>query len=458
VKWDITNIIEKQRQFYESNVTKEYTYRKSALSNLKNTIIKYQKELEEALHKDLGKSPIESYFAEIGITLKEISSMERKLKKYMRNKSVRTSLTDFPAKSFISPHPYGVTLIMSPWNYPVMLSLCPLVGAIAAGNTAVLKPSDYSPNTSKVIKALIEDAFPEEYISVVNGGREENQTLLDQKFDYIFFTGGKTVGKIVMEKAAKNLTPVSLELGGKSPCIVDRTANLKFAARRIAFGKYLNAGQTCVAPDYLFIHESVKKEFLNHFRKALKDTFGEKPLESSLLGKIINKKHYERLKNLIVDQQIIIGGKYDDESRKIEPTVLDEITPTNKIMLDEIFGPILPILTFKDLKETFTYINQNPAPLAFYLFTNSLDNEKQALASCNFGGGCINDAVVHVASDSLPFGGVGESGMGNYHGKASFDTFTHFRSVLKKGNWLDPTFRYAPYTSFKEKIIRFFLR
>lgn len=455
---NITSIIEKQRKNYRSGQTKSYSFRIESLRKLKSGIIKYQKSLETALHTDLGKSPIESYFAEIGITLKEISHMEKHLKKYMRNKIVKTSITDFPARSFISPHPYGVTLIMSPWNYPVMLTLCPLVGALAAGNTAILKPSDYSPNTSKILKELINDSFDEALVAVITGGREENQTLLDQKFDYIFFTGGKTVGRIVMEKAAKNLTPVSLELGGKSPCIVDKTANLKYAARRIAFGKYLNAGQTCVAPDYLFIHETVKDEFFKHFQKALTDTFGSTPLQSPHLGKIINDRHYQRLKNLITEQTILVGGEFDDQNRKIEPTVLDNIDFTNKIMEDEIFGPILPVLGYKDITEAYDYINRNPAPLAFYLFTNNLGTEKQALATCNFGGGCINDAVVHVASDSLPFGGVGESGMGSYHGKASFDTFTHYRSVLRKSNWFDPTFRYAPYTSLKEKIIRMFLR
>lgn len=455
---EISKLVDLQRNYYFTNETLDFSFRKHNLKKLRAAIIANEANLKAALLEDLGKNASESYFAEIGIALSELTYMEKHLKKLMKKKKVGTSLRDFPAKSFRSPHPYGVVLIMSPWNYPVMLTLCPLIGALGAGNTCILKPSDYSPNTSKVLAKMIQDTFSDKYVSVVTGGRKENQTLLDQKFDYIFFTGGKVVGRIVMEKAAKNLTPISLELGGKSPCIVDETASLKTAAKRIVFGKYLNAGQTCVAPDYLFVQETVKKEFLEYFQEAVKKTFGEYPLKSEYLGKIINQKHYDRLSNLLSNQKIIIGGKKDDNSLKIEPTVIDDVKPENVIMEDEIFGPILPVLTYQKLEDVITYVNSRPNPLALYLFTNNKGTQKNVLKHCNFGGGCINDTVMHVASETLPFGGVGESGMGSYHGRFSFETFSHYRSILKKANWLDLPVRYAPYTKSKNRILRKFLR
>lgn len=455
---EISGLVQKQREYYRTNTTLDYEFRKQSLLKLREAVLKYESPLKEALYQDLGKNQTESFLAEIGITLKEISYMLKHLKKLMKNRYVKTSIIDFPARSFRSPHPYGVTLIMSPWNYPVMLTLCPLVGAIAAGNTCILKPSDYSFNTSQVLKQMIEEFFPSEYISLVTGGREENATLLDQKFDYIFFTGGKHVGRIVMEKAAKHLTPFSLELGGKSPCIVDESANLKVAAKRIAFGKFLNAGQTCVAPDYLYIHESVKDEFLKHLKEAIVSTYTEKPLNDIHLGKIINKKHFDRLVTLLKDQNVLVGGQYDESILKIEPTVLDRIDEENIIMEDEIFGPILPVLTYSNIDDVIEYINSQPNPLAFYLFTSKKEYEQKLIAHCNFGGGCINDTVVHVASEHLPFGGVGESGMGNYHGKASFETFSHYRSILRKETWLDNPARYAPYSDFKEKLFKRFLK
>ena len=455
---DITKLIQKQRQYYRSNMTMDYQFRKQALITLRTAVLKYEGGLKKALYEDLSKNQAESYFAEIGITLKEISYMLKHLKRLMRNRYVRTGLIDFPGKSFRSPHPYGVTLVMSPWNYPVMLTLCPLVGALAAGNTCILKPSDYSANTSKVIQDMIMEFFPEEYVAVVTGGREQNQTLLDQKFDYIFFTGGKYVGRIVMEKASKHLTPISLELGGKSPCIVDQTANLKIAAKRIAFGKFINAGQSCVAPDYVYVHKSVKEEFIQYLKEAIISSFTEKPLQDIHLGKIINQKHFNRLLDLLKNQHIVYGGEYDDTTLKIAPTIIDNITEDNIIMEDEIFGPILPILTYTDIDDVIDYINSQPNPLAFYLFTSKKQYEQKLIAQCNFGGGCINDTVVHVASEHLPFGGVGESGMGNYHGKASFKTFSHYRSILKKDTWFDLPARYAPYSSFKEKLFKRFLK
>ncbi len=455
---EINNLIKKQKEYFNSLETLSYEFRKNALLSLREGIINYQSDIEEALLKDLGKSKVESYMAEIGIVLKEISFMLKHLKKYMNPKKVKTSLIDSPAKTRITAHPYGVVLIMSPWNYPINLTLSPLVGVIASGNTCILKPSEYSEATSKVLVRLIESIFPDKYISVVTGDKNISQALLDQDFDYIFFTGSKNVGKIVMEKAAKHLTPVSLELGGKSPCIIDKSASLKIAARRIAFGKYLNAGQTCIAPDYIFIHNSIKEEFIEYFKETLIEQYGNNPLKSQYLCKIINQKHYSRLKELLNKQNIIIGGKYDDETLKISPTVIDNVTYSNKIMEDEIFGPVLPILVYNEIEEVIYYINTNPSPLALYLFTNQKEVENKILKSCNFGGGCINDVIVHFANENLPFGGVGESGMGAYHGKNSFDTFTHYRSLIKKSNLVDIKFRYAPYTSFKEKIIKWYLK
>ena len=455
---DIKTLVKEQRKFFRTKETLSYSYRSTQLKKLRNAIYEYEDKLKEALMKDLGKNGTESYFAEIGIVLKELSYIEKRLKKLMKNKSVRTHLTDFPAKSFISPHPYGVVLIISPWNYPVNLTLGPLIGAIAAGNTVIIKPSEYSINTSKVLQEMISKTYNEKYITVVEGGIKENQELLDEKTDYIFFTGSTNVGKIVMEKASKFLTPVSLELGGKSPVIVDKDVNVKVAAKRIAFGKYLNSGQTCIAPDYLFIHESRKDQFLTCFQQSINEFFGDEPIESQDYGKIINERHYSRLVNLMDGEDAIIGGIANDENQRIAPTVLDNIGFDSNIMQEEIFGPILPLLSYSDIDEVIGYINKNPNPLALYLFTNSKKTEDKVMSECNFGGGCINDTLMHIASDYLPFGGVGESGMGSYHGKASFDTFTHYRSILKKSTLIDVPARYAPYNSKKEKITKLLLK
>jgi aldehyde dehydrogenase (NAD+) len=455
---EISNLVKKQREFYFTNETLDISFRKAQLKKLKESILKHEDDLKEALLDDLGKSGAESFLTEIGITLKEISFMEKNLKKLMRNRKVKTSLKDFPAKSFVSPHPYGVVLVMSPWNYPVMLTFCPLIGAIGAGNTCVVKPSEFSVNTSKIIDLIIKETFNPKYVACILGGVEVSQNILNKKFDYIFFTGGKVVGRIVMEKASKFLTPISLELGGKSPCIVDETSNIKVAAKRIAFGKFLNVGQTCVAPDYLYIHEAVKDEFMKHFKLSLDEMYTQNPFESENLGKIINQKHFDRLSKLLEGQDVLIGGKTDPKNLRILPTVLDNVTHDNKIMQEEIFGPILPVLTYENIDNVLNYINQQPSPLAFYLFTSKKAVEKRVLANCNFGGGCINDTVMHVASETLPFGGVGESGMGNYHGTASFETFSHYRSIMKKDTWLDLPIRYAPYTKIKDKIIKLFMR
>jgi aldehyde dehydrogenase (NAD+) len=455
---NIKNLVTKQAQYFNSKETLPYQFRLEALQRLKEAILNNEEKLLNALQKDLNKSHHEGYITEVGIVLKEISYIEKRLKNLMKRKPVRTAITDFPAKSFIMPHPFGNVLIISPWNYPVNLTLTPLVGAIAAGNTAIIKPSEFSIHTSDVIEEIISSTFNEEYVAVVNGGIEVNQELLDHKFNYIFFTGSTNVGKIVMEKAAKHLTPVSLELGGKSPVIVDKTANIKVAAKRIAFGKFLNAGQTCIAPDYLLIDENVKDNFVIELQKAIEEYYGTTPLTSDQFGSIINKRHFDRLKSYLEDGEVIYGGLADATSRKISPTLIIPENTNMSVMQDEIFGPILPIITYKKIEEAIDFINNRSHPLAFYLFTENKQVENKFLLECQFGGGCINDTIVHIASDYLPFGGVGDSGMGTYHGTSTFKTFSHYKSVLKKSTKFDLKIRYAPYTDSKTNIIKKFLK
>jgi len=450
----IKDMVSNQRDYYNTGSTKNYGFRKEALKKLYEAVLSYEDEIKEALYKDLNKSGAESYLTEIGVTLKEIKYLIKHLKKFMKRRKRKTEIANFPAKSFISPHPYGVTLIMSPWNYPIYLTLAPLAGAIAAGNTAVVKPSNYSSNTSDIIEKMLHETFDKEYIGVVKGGREENQDLLNQKFDYIFFTGSTTVGKIVMEKASKNLTPISLELGGKSPTIVTKDANIDLSAKRIIFGKLINTGQTCVAPDYVLIDEDVEEEFIGRCLQYITDFFGKDPLENENYGKIINKKHFERLVGLMEDQEVVVGGKTDKKKHKIEPTILRNVSPESAIMQEEIFGPILPILTYKEINEAISFVQARPHPLALYLFTQSRRTIDNVLNQCQFGGGCINDTIMQVASDYLPFGGVGDSGMGAYHGKASFDTFSHDRSIIKKSTLIDVPLRYQPLSDMKMKIIK----
>lgn len=455
---NINELVIKQKNFFDSKETLPYSFRIDALHKLRKAIMLHEEDILNALQKDLGKSHDEGYITEVGIVLKEITYVEKRLKKLMKKKTVRTAITDFPSKSFIMPHPFGNVLIISPWNYPINLSLAPLVGAIAAGNTAIIKPSEFSVNTSNVIDEIIKTTFDDKYISVVKGGIEENQLLLDQKFDYIFFTGSTNVGKIVMAKAAKHLTPVSLELGGKSPVIVDKTANIKIAAKRIAFGKFLNSGQTCIAPDYLLIEESVKDTFIIELQKAIKEYYGNTPLESNQYGSIINQRHFDRLKSYLNDGEVVYGGISDASSRKISPTLIIPRDTSTSVMQEEIFGPILPIVTYKTTEEAISFVNNRSHPLAFYLFTESKVVENKFLNECQFGGGCINDTIVHIASDYLPFGGVGDSGMGKYHGNSTFETFSHFKSVLRKSTKFDLKIRYAPYTTRKTNTIKKFLK
>ncbi len=454
----LEQMMEDQRRYFASGATLELSKRKAALKRLEQAILKYEDEINAALQKDLNKSPMESYMCEVGMTLSELRYVYRHLDRWARQRRVCSPIAQFHASSFTVQEPYGVVLILSPWNYPLMLCLEPLIGALAAGNCCVLKPSAYAPATSAVIHRIVLDAFDPEYVAVVEGGRAENTALLEQKFDYIFFTGGVTVGRQVLEKAARYLTPVTLELGGKSPCIVDHTANLKLAARRLVFGKFLNVGQTCVAPDYLLVERSVKAELLRLIQLEIIRQYGENPLENPAYGKIINEKHYTRLEKLIVPQKVRFGGARRPETLQIAPTILDQVTEDDAVMQEEIFGPILPVLEFDDISEAEAFVQKRPHPLALYLFTADPRTEARFLRNVPFGGGCINDTIIHLATSRMGFGGVGQSGMGNYHGKKSFETFSHEKSIVKKHTWIDLPMRYQPYDKRKEKMVRMFLK
>lgn len=455
---EINQIIEKQRAFYRTGKTIPVEFRIKMMKKLKAAILRREEEIHAALKADLGKSNMESYMCETGMALEELTYMIAHTRKYTRNKRVATPLAQFAAKSFKSPIPYGTVLIMSPWNYPLLLTIGPLIDAMAAGNTAVIKPSAYAVETSQVLKRLISENFPPEYLYVVTGGREENKALLEEHFDYIFFTGGKTVGREVMRQASRHLTPVTLELGGKSPCIVDSTAKVKLAAKRIVFGKFLNCGQTCVAPDYIYCHSSLKDALIKELKQQISKQYGKEPLENPNYGKIINQKHFERLCGLLNEKKLAHGGLTREETLQIEPTILENVTWEDPVMQEEIFGPILPVLTFDTLEEVIRDVNQFDRPLALYLFTESKKTKVKILRGCTFGGGCINDTIIHLATSNMGFGGVSESGMGSYHGKAGFDTFTHYRSIVDKKTWLDLPMRYQPYTSLHEKMIRMFLK
>ena len=450
--------IENLRKFFSSGKTLDVNFRKQKLKELKAEIIKNEKEIFKALETDLGKSSTEAYMSEVGLVLSEIDCCIKHLKKWAKPKKVRSPLAQFPSKSYILSEPLGVVLIMSPWNYPFMLTLNPLIGAIGAGNCAIVKPSRYSGATSDVIKKILNNVFSEDYVLVVLGGREQNQMLLDLKVDYIFFTGGVNVGKTVASKAAVNLTPTTLELGGKSPCIIDKSANIKLAAKRVVFGKFLNCGQTCIAPDYILVHESVKYQFIEFAKNEIQEMFGKNPLENNLYGKIINEKHFDRLMGLIDKSKVAFGGNGDKRELKIEPTILNDVSLSDACMGEEIFGPIMPILTYKTLDQAKEIIKTYAKPLALYVFSNDKNFVSDVLNTISYGGGCVNDTIIHIASTKLPFGGVGESGMGHYHGKFSFDTFSHKKSVVKKSVVIDLPIRYQPYTKTKDSLIRKFLK
>ncbi len=455
---DIEKLVKDQRTYFRSGATLTYRARMDALLRIRWALEKYEPELKRALYKDLHKAPSESYMAEIAMTKAELEYCIRHLEGWMRRQHVKTNLANFHATSFTVAEPYGVTLVMAPWNYPVLLCLEPLINAIAAGNCVILKPSAYAPEVSHVIRNMMAACFDEKYVAVVEGGRKENAALLEERFDYIFFTGSVAVGRLVLKKAARYLTPVTLELGGKSPCIVDKTANIKLAARRIIFGKLLNSGQTCVAPDYILVHPDVKDELLDAMEAEIKKMLGKEPLDNPEYPRMVNAKHYQRVMNLLKGELAVTGGYGNPETLQIAPTILDGVSLEAPVMQEEIFGPVLPVLTFHNRQELLEIIRHFEKPLACYLFTRDREMEQFVLKHISFGGGCINDTIIHLATSEMGFGGVGHSGMGTYHGKAGFETFSHRKSIVKKYNWIDLPMRYHPYADWKDKIIRAVMR
>lgn len=440
----VSDIIRQQRQFFAAGKTKDLAFRIEQLKRLKQAVLDNKTAIMDALKADLNKPTFEAYATEIGV-IREIDYALKNIKSWVKPKKVSTSIDLFPSSAQIYPEPLGVVLIIGPWNYPFQLMISPLVGAISAGNCATIKPSEMAANTSRVVREIIEKTFEPAYIAVVEGGVETSQQLLAEKFDHIFFTGGTKIGQIVMQAAAKNLTPVTLELGGKTPCIVDTEVNLEHTAKRIVWGKFINTGQTCIAPDYLLVDRSIKKDLLAGIENCIKEFYGEDPAKSPDYGRIINPKQFDRLAGLLKDGEIITGGKTNREDRYIAPTVIDQVSWDAPIMEDEIFGPILPVLEYTDLTDAIAKINDRPKPLALYLFSKNKEKQQRVLQETSSGGVCINDTVMQVGVSELPFGGVGNSGIGSYHGKASFDTFSHQKSVLKRSFLLDLDWRYAPY-------------
>ena len=456
---NIEELLAGQRAYFQTGATLSVDLRIDMLKKLYRTVKKYETEIEAALTADLGKSEFEGFMCEAGLALTELSDMIKHTRKYAKEKNVWTPLAQFASRSYQKPSPYGNTLIMSPWNYPFLLTIDPLADAIAAGNTAIVKPSAYSPATSEIVKKIIEECFPPEYVAVVTGGRKENAALLEQKFDFIFFTGSSNVGKEVLRHAAEHLTPAVLELGGKSPCIIDSTAKIKLAATRIVFGKYLNCGQTCVAPDYILCHSSVKEAFVKEVCAQVKKQYGENPLKNPDYGKIINEKHFERVCGLIDQNKVVLGGQKNEKTFQIAPTVLDNVTWEDAVMQEEIFGPIMPILTYDSLEEVYALLANKPKPLALYFFSEDRRKIKEVTERCSYGGGCINDVVIHLATSEMGFGGVGESGMGSYHGKAGFEAFSHTKSIVDKKTWMDLPMRYQPYNRGNYgKLLHMFLK
>ena len=456
---NITELLEKQRAYFQSGETLPVSFRIAMLKKLYATVRAYETEIAAALKADLGKSDYEGFMCEIGLVLTEIRYMIKHVKRFARPHRVRTPLAQFASKSYTLATPYGNTLIMSPWNYPFLLSIDPLANAIAAGNTVILKPSAYSPETSRVVAKLISECFDPAYVAVVTGGRRENAALLEQKFDFVFFTGSQSVGKEVLRHTAEYLTPAVLELGGKSPCIVDESAKLALAAKRIVFGKYLNCGQTCVAPDYILCHRSVAEDLKREIAAQIKAQYGENPFANSDFGKIVNEKHFDRLCALIDPEKVIVGGNSNRNTLQIAPTVMKNVTWEDAVMQEEIFGPILPILTFERLEDVVNLLASKPKPLALYLFTENQEHVRLITTRCSYGGGCINDTVIHLATSEMGFGGVGESGMGSYHGRVGFEAFSHTKSIVNKKTWIDLPMRYQPYRrGFYGKLLRMFLK
>lgn len=453
-----TAIVEKQRDYFQSNVTKSVSHRKSTLQKLLQVLESNEGLLLDATFKDLRKSKFETITTELGILKSEINHCLQNLDSWADKEYVSTVLANIPASSYIINEPLGSVLIIGAWNYPILLTLHPLIAAIAAGNTAILKPSELSPSSSEAIAQIINSNFDANYIHVIEGGIPETTNLLALKFDKIFYTGSSAVGKIIYKAAAEHLTPVTLELGGKSPAIITKTASLKIAAKRIVWGKFLNAGQTCVAPDYLLVDQKVKAAFMEELKSQIVSIFGNDPQQSDALGRIINSKNFQRLKRFIQPEQIVFGGQTDESDLYIAPTLLGNVSWEDPVMLEEIFGPILPIMEYTDLNEAIHQIKSQPKPLALYIFTNSSKTKEKLLREISFGGGGINETIVHLGNHHLPFGGVGNSGMGNYHGKYGFDCFSHKKAIHEKPNWFEPSLKYPPFTDFKTKIIRWVLK
>lgn len=453
----VSSIVNKQKEYFYNGHTRSVEVRKNNLKKLYEGVQRFEQEIFQALKLDLNKSVHESFTTEVGYVLKEISFQLKHISSWSKPKRVRTALTHFGSKGKVVPEPYGVTLIIAPWNYPFQLAIAPLVGALAAGNTIVLKPSELTPNVSKVITRMLEDLFQEELVAVVEGGVEESTALLKEPFDYIFFTGSVGVGKVVMEAAAKQLTPLTLELGGKSPCIVHKDAKIDVTARRIVWGKFLNAGQTCVAPDYMYVHASVKEQLIEALRHEIEKQYGKEPLHNDNYVRIVSERHFERLCTLLKDGKTVIGGNYKKETLHIEPTVLTNVTWESAVMEDEIFGPILPIIEYDNIEDVIDTIQQHPKPLALYVFSEDKGVQKKVTSNISYGGGCINDVVYHLATPYLPFGGVGSSGLGSYHGEESFRTFSHYKSILAQSTAFDMKIRYSS-TKSALKFIRKLLK
>lgn len=454
----IIEVLNAQRAFFKTGTTLPVEYRVAALKKLQAAILANEEKINQALKADLGKSNFEGYMCEIGLTLAEISHMLKHIRSYAKEHTVLTPLAQFASRSYQKPSPKGNVLIMSPWNYPFLLTMDPLVSALAAGNTVIVKPSAYSPATTAIMQEILQSCFEEKYVALITGGREENQQLLELKFDHIFFTGSQAVGKTVMEKAAKHLTPVTLELGGKSPCIVDETAKIGLAAKRIVFGKYLNCGQTCVAPDYVLCDAAVVDQFKKAVVKQIRKQFGKNPLSNPNYGKMVNQKHFNRVMGLIDQDKVIAGGQCKLDTLQIAPTVMADVSWQDKIMQEEIFGPVLPIITVEDVSQIPDLLYDKQKPLAFYLFSEDKETIRELTSRCSFGGGCVNDTIIHLATNYMGFGGVGESGMGTYHGKLGFETFSHTKSIVDKKTWLDLPMRYQPYRTSMLKLIKFFLK
>jgi aldehyde dehydrogenase (NAD+) len=453
----IEQLLQKQKKYFAAGHTLSIQYRREQLIILKKVMLQYEQDLLDALYADFRKPELESFATEIGFIEKEISMVLKNLTTWAKPKKVSESIINFPATSYIYTEPYGVALIIGPWNYPLQLVLNPLIGAIAAGNCAIIKPSELTANTSRVITKMLREAFDDAYVAVVEGGAATTQNLLQQRFDKIFFTGSTHVGRIVMKAAAEHLTPVTLELGGKSPAIVALEADLELAAKRIVWGKFLNAGQTCVAPDYVLVREQVKEELIQLMRQCIIDFYGEDPSKSPDFARIINDRHFERLSSYLKQGIIRAGGKTDASQRYIAPTILDQVSWDDPVMKEEIFGPILPVLPYNNSDDVIRIVNSHDKPLALYYFSSNREKQQYIVKNCHFGGGCINDTLSQLANPKLPFGGVGGSGIGNYHGESSFNIFSHQKSIVHRGTWLDLPLRYPPYKGklpFMKKLLK----